>query len=110
MRKKENIGRLLACLHRHGHMHLHRAFSSWELGSGSHHFLLLLAHRDGVTQAELTEILHCNKATTARAVRKLRENGYVRKLQDPNDHRAVRIYLTDQGKALVPKIKSILRN
>jgi len=110
MRKKESIGRILGCLHRHGSMYLHRQFFTWDLGIGSHHFLLILAHQDGLTQAELTQAMHFDKANTARAVQKLLDSGYVQKQQDPADHRAVRIYLTHKGKALVPKIRSVLRN
>lgn len=110
MKEKENIGRILSCLHRHGHMYLHREFSPWALGSGSHYFLLILSHHDGLTQAELTEVLHLDKANTTRTIKKLLEDGYVHKQQDPHDHRAVRIYLTDKGRSLVPKIRSILHN
>jgi DNA-binding MarR family transcriptional regulator len=110
MRKNESVGRLLGCLHRHGRMHLHRAFSQWKLGSGSHHFLLILAQRDGLTQAELTEELHIDKANTARTMQKLLDSGYVRKQPDPDDRRAVRIYLTEKGKRLIPKIISIITN
>lgn len=110
MKKDVSIGRILSCIHRHSSMYLHKKFTAWDLGSGSHHFLLLLSRRDGRTQQEMTRELRMDKANTARAVKKLIENGYVVKRQDPEDHRAVRIFLTEKGRALLPDLKKVLHH
>ena len=110
MKNQENIGRMLGCLYRHGRIHLQREFASLGLSPGSHHFLLMLARTDGLQQKELTDRLHIDKAHTARAIRKLTAQGYVRRERDPDDQRAVRIYLTKRGRNLLPEIRKIMRD
>lgn len=108
MKKYFSPGRVLSCIHRHTGMYLHKTFADWGLGSGSHHFILLLARRDGLTQQEMTDMLRMDKANTARAIKKLVANGYVVKQQDSADHRAVHIFLTDKGRALIPELRRVL--
>lgn len=108
MMKRENIGRLMGCLHRHGRMYFDRKFSGWDIGSGSHPFLMILWHQDGLTQKELTEMLHLDKASTTRALARLTKLGYVIKKRDEKDHRAYRIHLTDKGRKLVPEMKTVM--
>lgn len=109
MTKHESIGRMMGCLHRHSRMYFHRAFAEWDIGSGSHPFLMILWHQDGLTQKELTEMLHLDKANTARALARLMDLGYVTKKRDEEDQRAYRIYLTERGRELVPRMKKVMR-
>ena len=108
MKKHFSAGRMLSCIHRHTGMYLHKTFAEWGLGSGSHHFILLLARRDGLTQQEMTEMLHMDKANTARAIKKLVAGGYVIKQQDSEDHRAVHIFLTEKVRDLIPELRAVL--
>ncbi|MBN2417547.1 MarR family transcriptional regulator [bacterium] len=110
MKKQFSPGRMLSCIHRHTGMYLHKIFAEWGLGSGSHHFLLLLSRNDGLTQQEMTEMLRMDKANTARAIKKLVANGYVSKQQASEDHRAVHIFLTDKGRALIPELRQVLHD
>ena len=109
MMKRENIGRLMGCLHRHGRMYFDRKFSEWDIGSGSHPFLMILWHQDGLTQKELTEMLHLDKASTTRALARLTKLGYVIKKRDEKDHRAYRIHLTDKGRKILNQAMSVAR-
>ena len=81
-------------------MYFHREFSEWNLGGGSHPFLMILWHHDGLTQTDLTDMLHMDKAGTARTLSRLTELGYVEKRTDETDHRAHRIFLTNKGREL----------
>lgn len=109
MESKESIGRLLGCLHRQAQKYLHREFSKLELGSGTHLFLMLLHHQDGITQNELTTRAHIDKAHTTRAIQRLVELGYISREKDEHDQRAYRIFLTDKAHKIMPEIKRVLK-
>lgn len=47
-----------------------------------------------------------NKATTARAISKLTQKGYVIRKRDEADNRAYKIYLTKKGREIEPKLES----
>ena len=49
-----------------------------------------------------------DKTTTAKTIRKLESEGYIHKEIDPIDLRNHKIFLTDTGKAVVPKILDAL--
>ena len=59
-----------------------------------------LVHRDGVTQLELAESTRLKPPTVSVALKRMEEQGYVRREADPMDMRAVRVYLTDEGRVL----------
>jgi DNA-binding MarR family transcriptional regulator len=111
MESGESIGRTLGCLHRNAQKYFHREFSKLGLGSGTHLFLMLLHHHhDGVTQNEISNRLHFDKAHTARAIQRLIELGYITKEKDATDNRAYRIYLTDKARQIMPDIKRVLKS
>ena len=59
-----------------------------------------LVHGDGVTQLELAESTRLKPPTVSVALKRMEEQGYVRREADPMDMRAVRVYLTDEGRVL----------
>jgi DNA-binding MarR family transcriptional regulator len=70
----------------------------FDIGRGQFQFLMyLLKNGDGISQEELNEHLNFDKATTARAIKKLIKNGYLTKKIDDNDHRINRIFLTNKA-------------
>lgn len=110
MKCNENIGRLFGTIHRHTRMHYNHEFADLGLGSGGHIFILELNKQDGMTQNEITEKLHFDKAHTARTIVKFIELGYVTKVHDEYDKRAYRLYLTEKGKEIIPTIKHVIKN
>ena len=102
------IGKYNSILYR-----LSQAFISAELkedaiGSGQYPFLLVLYQYDGISQEELSNRLIIDKGTTARAVSKLEAAGYVQRRSDPDDRRLNRVYLTQQGRDVRPKLYETL--
>ncbi|WP_256623051.1 MarR family winged helix-turn-helix transcriptional regulator [Methanolobus chelungpuianus] len=77
------------------------------MGSGQFPFLMRLLHRDGISQEILIRELNCDRATGTRAINKLEESGYVLRETDPQDKRAYRICLTDEGRHLGPVIRQM---
>jgi DNA-binding MarR family transcriptional regulator len=80
----------------------------FRIGSGQYIFLMATAFRQPVTQKELSETLLIDKTTTAKAIAKLEAEGYVRREPNPADNRYQLLYLTDEGREVVPKVQEAL--
>jgi DNA-binding MarR family transcriptional regulator len=77
------------------------------LGSGHFFFLRVLMSKEGISQNELSDILGVDKATTAKAMSKLTEAGYVKRDIDSLDTRVYRLFLTDNGKKIGQKLRKL---
>lgn len=77
-----------------------KELEAYRVGSGQFEFLLILYHKDGVSQETLAKFLKVSKATSARAIQNLEKEGYVYRERDETDLRAYRVYLTEKGKEM----------
>jgi len=59
-----------------------------------------LAHMEGCTQLDLVRVTLLKPPTVSVTLKKLEQSGYVRRETDATDLRAIRVYLTERGKAL----------
>jgi len=98
------IGKLISIIHRYGHSYFDSVFSGLDIGHGPRNFLAALFCREGMTQDELSESLMMDKTTTARAVKKLLQAGYIVRKRDEKDHRYYHLYLTYKALELAPFI------
>lgn len=80
------------------------------LSAGQFPVLMLLAMEQNIIQERLVRFYHLDKGTIARAVRKLEDAGYIRRIVDPENRRAVRLFLTDKGEKVVPVLQAINRD
>ena len=60
---------------------------------------------DGITQMQLCEHLKCEPPTVTNMVKSLEQNGFIYRKRDEEDARVMRIYLTDEGKALEEPVR-----
>ena len=96
-RKKSYI-KAISAIYRYSQTYIGENIKKYRIGKGQWSFLTqLLFNGDGLTQEELSEKLHIDKANTARAVKKLADEGYVYWERDPQDARKKRIYVTDKS-------------
>ena len=102
----DNIGQLNAAIYRNLLSVLNLKLHDTPISGGQYDFLYLIAHNDGITQKEISQLLLVNKSTTAKAVKSLTTLGYVRKEQIPEDKRSDRLYLTEKGQLLKTRILS----
>ena len=72
-------------------------------------FLANLYRNNGLNQEELAEILNIDKGTTARAIKKLEEEGFIKREKDENDKRAYKLYVTQKAENIKEEIFEILR-
>jgi DNA-binding MarR family transcriptional regulator len=103
------IGRALSTVHRMTQTHISRQLEPFALGSGQFPFFMAIMRNEGATQEDISARLRMDKATTAKALHKLVDAGYVAKERDPEDGRVWRIRFTEKGHALTPAVLGCLR-
>ena len=72
--------------------------------------IICLAHGDGITQLDLVKKTHLSPPTVSITVKKLENMGYISKVSDAEDQRAVRVYLTDKGRQLDNSARNAVHN
>jgi DNA-binding MarR family transcriptional regulator len=77
------------------------------LSAGQFPVLVLLSRVQNIMQDTLVRHYHLDKGTIARAVRKLEDAGYIRRITDPGNRRAVRLFLTEKGEGVAPLLDAI---
>lgn len=104
----ESANKYVSAIYRHLQIVISDELAEFRIGSGQFIFLLEIAEMQGITQKALSEMLLVDKTTTAKAINKLEAEGYVRRVPSPEDQRCNQLYLTEDGKAAVPKVKERL--
>ena len=72
--------------------------------------IMILSHRDGLTQSELVKATHMKGSTVSVAITKMEETGYVKRLNNQYDLRSVRVYLTEKGRELNDTMMRIIKD
>jgi DNA-binding MarR family transcriptional regulator len=99
-----NIGKLNAAIHRNLQSILNYKLKDISIRSGQYDFFYVISFKEGITQKELSERLYIGKSTTAKVVKKLIANGYIRKEKVGKDKRYDCLYLTEKGKEIADRI------
>ena len=102
-----NIGQVNAAVYRNFQMMTSKKLSELKIKNGQYDFFYVITLSEGISQKELSEHLHISKSTTAKAVKKLVAEGYVKKIDDEKDKRIDRLFLTELGKRREPEIREI---
>lgn len=102
------VGRWISVLYRHAQAYMAKHLKPYKIGSGQFAFLYVLDRNNGINQDSLAEILDIDKATTARAIAKLESEGYVKRVINQEDKRALRIYITAKTQETMPYIRKAM--
>lgn len=89
------------CAMRHGGRAYHRADyeAASDPRSGQGRVLLLLKSVERISQSELARIIGIRPQSLSGMLAKLEEGGYVTRMPNPTDHRAMDVAITDKGRA-----------
>ena len=71
-------------------------------------FLVKIYQNQGISQKELSTLVKIDKATTAKALKKLEEQDYIYRIIDKEDKRYNKLYVTEKGEGFTPKLMEIL--
>ena len=77
------------------------------VAKGLVNYIFVVCDNEGIIADEVSKILSVDKGTTARAVAKLEENGYLKRVQDENDKRKYRLYSLPKSKELYKTLSGI---
>lgn len=105
---ERSLGRWISLLYRYGQMFVGKELEPYDIGKGQFYFLLALYKRDGMRQEELADLLKIDKGTTARAIDKLEQAGYIRREPSQEDLRANWVFLTPKALDFKPELVAIL--
>lgn len=104
-----SLGKLISVIMRHQRIVFDYRFEKYGFGSGQYLFFLTVAKNEGSNQREISKKLKVNKATTNKAMKKLEEIGYIEIRIDKKDRRLHRVYLSEEGKRILPKVRNELK-
>lgn len=71
-------------------------------------YLLAIAGSPGISQEELARRLFVNKSNVARQISLLEEGGFVKKVENDKDRRAVLLYPTQKLLDALPRVREVL--
>ena len=77
-----------------------RLASRYGLEEAQPRIMSILAHEPGISQRELSQRLAITPASTTAQVQKMELQGLIDRQPDPNDQRALRLYLSDKGREI----------
>lgn len=106
--KCEALGAYISQIHRKSNVFITKRLNKYGIGSGQYMFLLKLYNQDGINQEALAESLFIDKGTTARAIKRLEEEGIIYRVKDKTDKRSYNVYLTDKAKNIKSEVFEIL--
>lgn len=72
---------------------------------GQAFLLKILAENDGLTHKEIAQVLHISPAAVTKVIKRMAGLKYLERRSDPNDERISRVFLTDEGRAVIHQIK-----
>jgi DNA-binding MarR family transcriptional regulator len=85
-------------------------FNKQDLTRGQHSFLTRIMENPGITQEELSYMLRIDKTTTAKALKKLEEKGYIKKYKSKIDRRSWTLYPDDKLIDIYPYLVTMVEN
>jgi DNA-binding MarR family transcriptional regulator len=101
------LGALISLIRRNHVIALNIRLKPLGLSAGQFPILMFLSRKEGIPQETLARHFHIDKATIARAVRRLEDDGFVIRRIDPGNRRAYGLFLTVKGKRVMDELLAI---
>lgn len=101
----ESIGALLVQICKAHRNKAQELLSRIDLYPGQEFLLINLWPEDGLTHSEVAESLCVQPATVTKMLDRLVKTGLVQRMQDSDDQRVSRVYLTEKGQELLEPIE-----
>lgn len=69
--------------------------------------LMILSDEDGLTHTEIAEKLQISPAAATKVIKRVEELNFLQRMPDPADERISRVFLSDEGWAVIQQIRRI---
>lgn len=103
------IGPLLASVCRAHAIRVDQAMECTGLYRGQAILLMVLSENDGQTHSELAEKLAISPAAVTKVIKRLEAMQYLQRQSDPADDRVSRVFLREEGRAVIQRIREIFQ-
>lgn len=102
--EQRRAGNYISMIDRLSRIFYARHYAGYPIGSGQQYFLLWIYEKPGITAGHLAQHGQYDKGTTAKAVQKLVDCGYIRVESDPRDQRRRHLYPLPAADKIVREI------
>ncbi len=82
-------------------------FKQFDLGYSQYSSLMIIGYREGISIGELSKIQVIDKSTAGKTIQRLEKKGYATRKQNPNDKREYKLFLTKNGREILPKLNEV---
>jgi MarR family transcriptional regulator, transcriptional regulator for hemolysin len=103
---ERSIGALITDLSRLVRRTFNRHLRDSELTQSQWQAIAYLRRWEGINQAALAELMEIQPITLARLIDRMTAAGWVERRPDPNDRRAVRLFLTDKAQPILANMRA----
>ena len=107
---EEALGRLIYLTAQDMRNFAEKILSPFDLTIEQFHLLKNLSCDTGMTQREIGEIASKTPANMTRILDRLESKSLVQRESDPNDRRAVQVFLTETGKKMTEKVFGVFES
>lgn len=83
-------------------------FKKYDIGRGQHAFLTRIYENPGINQEELSYMLKIDKTTVAKALKKLEENNFIKRVRWEEDNRQWLLYPTDKLLSIYDELENLI--
>ncbi len=104
MNTKPTLSKYASILNRLGMQFYDQELTPLGIGGGQQFFLVRIYEDQGISAKALAQKGYFDKATATRALQRLEELGYVRRLTDEDDRRKCRFYTTEKAGPVIDAI------
>lgn len=105
---KDPCGKYIAAIFRHQQIIINHHLEPYNMTSGQYIFLISIQENQAISQKELSKLVKIDKATTAKALKKLETAGYIYRAIDKDDKRYNKLFVTEKGLEFIPVLKKAL--
>ena len=105
---KQPLGRILSGIGRAYLNEINLRLDHLDIERNFYALIIIDEAKGMITQQELADLLERDKVSVVRIIDYLSENGYVNRMDDPQDKRKYRLTLTDKAKKRLPLIKKTI--
>ncbi len=109
MQEKKNILMLIADVQKIFHNHMRKVSDENNINSCYRPIVFFLAHHDGMTQLDIVKKTRLKAPTISLALKKMEQEGLVKRVIDENDARKVCVYFTDKGRSYDDKMRLLVK-